>query len=225
MSPEPQALQQVLQTLENAATAAKRPVARLLAVSKTKPVEAIMALAEAGQTAFGENYVQEGVEKIQRLKALGLEWHLIGHLQSNKCRDVAEHFDWVESLDRARLIEPLNRFREGHGRPLDVLIQVNPDGEAGKSGCDPGRINELADRVANSPNLRLRGLMAIPEPADDRNVRRQTFQRLRGWFEQLQARYPEVDTLSMGMSDDFELAASEGATEVRIGSALFGARL
>ena len=184
-----------------------------------------MALAEAGQTAFGENYVQEGVEKIQRLKALGLEWHLIGHLQSNKCRDVAEHFDWVESLDRARLIEPLNRFREGHGRPLDVLIQVNPDGEAGKSGCDPGRINELADRVANSPNLRLRGLMAIPEPADDRNVRRQTFQRLRGWFEQLQTRYPEVDTLSMGMSDDFELAASEGATEVRIGSALFGARL
>lgn len=184
-----------------------------------------MALAEAGQTAFGENYVQEGVEKIQRLKALGLEWHLIGHLQSNKCRDVAEHFDWVESLDRARLIEPLNRFREGHGRPLDVLIQVNPDGEAGKSGCDPGRIDELADLVANSPNLRLRGLMAIPEPADDRDVRRQTFQRLRGWFEQLQARYPEVDTLSMGMSDDFELAASEGATEVRIGSALFGARL
>ncbi len=193
-------------------------------MSKTKPPEAIRVLAEAGQRAFGENYVQEAVEKIQLLQALGLEWHLIGHLQSNKCRDVAEHFDWVESLDRARLVEPLNRFREGHGQPLDVLIQVNPDGEAGKSGCDPAQIDALAALVAASPNLRLRGLMAIPEPADDRDVRRQTFQRLRGWFEQLQAQYPQVDTLSMGMSDDFELAASEGATEVRIGSALFGAR-
>ena len=224
MSPQAQALQQVLQTLENVAAAAERPVARLLAVSKTKPPEAIRALAEAGQRAFGENYVQEAVEKIRLLKPLGLEWHLIGQLQSNKCRDVAEHFDWVESLDRARLVEPLNRFREGQGRPLDVLIQVNPDGEAGKSGCDPAQIDTLAALVAQSPNLRLRGLMAIPEPSDDREVRRQTFRRLRGWFDQLRVTYPQADTLSMGMSDDYDLAASEGATEVRIGSALFGAR-
>lgn len=224
MRPQSQALQQVLQTLENVATAAERPVARLLAVSKTKPPEAIRALAEAGQRAFGENYVQEAVEKIQLLKPLGLEWHLIGRLQSNKCRDVAEHFDWVESLDRARLVEPLNRFREGHARPLNVLIQVNPDGEAGKSGCDPAQIAELAALVAQSPNLRLRGLMAIPEPNDDREVRRQTFRRLREWFEQLRLSYPQVDTLSMGMSEDFDLAASEGATEVRIGSMLFGPR-
>ena len=224
MRPEAQALQQVLQTLENVAAANERPVARLLAVSKTKPPEAIRALAEAGQRAFGENYVQEAVEKIRLLKPLGLEWHLIGHLQSNKCRDVAEHFDWVESLDRARLVEPLNRFREGQGRPLDVLIQVNPDGEAGKSGCDPLLIEALAALVAQSPNLRLRGLMAIPEPSDDREVRRQTFRRLRGWFDQLRANYSQADTLSMGMSDDYDLAASEGATEVRVGSALFGAR-
>lgn len=224
MRTESQALQQVLQTLENVAAAHERPVARLLAVSKSKPPEAIRALAEAGQTAFGENYVQEAVEKIQLLKPLGLQWHLIGHLQSNKCRDVAEHFDWVESLDRARLVEPLNRFREGQGRPLDVLIQVNPDGEAGKSGCDPAQIQALAALVAQSPNLRLRGLMAIPEPSDDCEVRRQTFRRLRGWFDQLRATHPQADTLSMGMSGDYELAASEGATEVRIGSALFGAR-
>lgn len=224
MRPEAQALQQVLQTLENVAAACERPVARLLAVSKTKPPEAIRALAESGQRAFGENYVQEAVEKIRLLKPFGLEWHLIGHLQSNKCRDVAEHFDWVESLDRARLVEPLNRFREGHGQPLNVLIQVNPDGEAGKSGCDPLQIEALAALVAHSPNLRLRGLMAIPEPSDDREVRRQTFRRLRGWFDQLRSTCPQADTLSMGMSDDYELAASEGATEVRIGSALFGAR-
>lgn len=225
MRPQSQALQQVLQTLENVAAASKRPVASLLAVSKTKPPEAIQALAQAGQRAFGENYVQEALEKIRQLQSLGLEWHLIGHLQSNKCRDVAEHFDWVESLDRMRLVEPLNRFREGHGRPLNVLVQVNPDGEAGKSGCDPAQIAELAVLVANAPNLRLRGLMAIPEPSEDREVRRQTFRRLRSWFELLQANHPQVDTLSMGMSDDYELAASEGATEVRIGSALFGARL
>lgn len=224
MNPQSQALQQVLQTLENVAAAAERPVARLLAVSKTKPPEAIRALAEAGQKAFGENYVQEALEKIRLLEPLGLEWHLIGHLQSNKCRDVAENFDWVESLDRARLVEPLNRFRAGNDRPLDVLIQVNPDGEAGKSGCDPAQIDALAALVAQAPNLRLRGLMAIPEPSDDREVRRQTFRRLRGWFDQLRGTYPQADTLSMGMSDDYDLAASEGATEVRIGSALFGAR-
>ena len=224
MQPANQALKQVLQTLENAALACKRPVPRLLAVSKTKPAEAVRALAAAGQRAFGENYVQEAVAKIQALRELGLEWHLIGHLQTNKCREVAEHFDWLQSLDRERLIAPLERFRAGHAQPLQVLIQVNPDGEAGKSGCAPEQIQALAEAVSRAPHLRLRGLMAIPEPTPDLDQRRATFQRLRTWFEQLQARYPQVDTLSMGMSGDFELAVAEGSTMVRVGTALFGRR-
>ena len=223
MSPQRQALQRVLQTLENVAAVTERPAARLLAVSKTKPPEAVRALAEAGQQAFGENYVQEAVAKMASLRDLSLEWHLIGHLQSNKCREAAAHFDWVQSLDRARLVEPLNRFREGHP-PLQVLIQVNPDGEAGKSGCAPEEIGALARLVAQAPNLRLRGLMAIPEPVADIERRRETFRRLRAWFDALRVDHPQADTLSMGMSADFELAAAEGATLVRIGSLLFGER-
>ena len=225
MSPPQQALQQVLQTLDNAARESGRPVARLLAVSKTKPAQAIATLAAAGQRAFGENYVQEGIGKIDALRDLGLEWHLIGHLQSNKCRDVASNFDWVQSLDRAKLVEPLSRFRLESGRPpLDVLIQVNPDGEAGKSGCAPKQIEDLARAIGAAPGLRLRGLMAIPEPTPDFEQRRRVFRQLRDWFEQLQSASPGVDTLSMGMSEDFALAAREGATMVRVGSALFGAR-
>jgi pyridoxal phosphate enzyme (YggS family) len=218
------ALQQVLKSLENAAALAERPSPRLLAVSKTMPPEAVRTLAGLGQRAFGENYVQEAVPKIQALADLGLEWHLIGHLQSNKCREVARHFDWLQTLDRLRLVAPLDRERAGHPRPLQVLIQVNPDGEAGKSGCDPGEIESLAAAVAAAPNLRLRGLMAIPEPHPDEAVRRATFRRLRGWFEALRSAHSGVDTLSMGMSGDYALAIEEGATMVRIGTALFGAR-
>ena len=217
------ALQQVLKSLENAAREAERPAPRLLAVSKTQPAEAVRGLADAGQRAFGENYVQEGVAKILALADPTLEWHLIGHLQSNKCRDVARHFDWLQSLDRLRLVAPLERERAGRP-PLQVLIQVNPDGEAGKSGCDPADIGALAEAVAAAPHLRLRGLMAIPDPHPDEAVRRATFRRLRGWFEALQATHPTVDTLSMGMSGDYALAIEEGATMVRIGTALFGAR-
>lgn len=217
------ALQQVLKSLENAAREAERPSPRLLAVSKTQPAEAVRGLADAGQRAFGENYVQEGVAKVQALADPSLEWHLIGHLQSNKCREVARHFDWLQSLDRLRLVAPLDRERAGRP-PLQVLIQVNPDGEAGKSGCDPADIEALAAAVVAAPNLRLRGLMAIPEPHPDEAVRRATFRRLRGWFEALQARHQDVDTLSMGMSGDYALAIEEGATMVRIGTALFGAR-
>jgi pyridoxal phosphate enzyme (YggS family) len=224
MQPPSQALQQVLQTLENAATAAQRPVPRLLAVSKTKPPEAVRALAAAGQSAFGENYVQEAVAKIQALRELDLEWHFIGHLQTNKCREVAEHFDWLQSLDRERLVAPLDRFRAGQAQPLQVLIQVNPDGEAGKSGCAPEQIGALAGAISRAPNLRLRGLMAIPEPTPDLGARRETFHRLRGWFDELRAQYPQVDTLSMGMSEDFALAVAEGSTMVRVGTALFGRR-
>ena len=217
------ALQQVLKSLENAAREAERPAPRLLAVSKTQPAEAVRGLADAGQRAFGENYVQEGVAKILALADPTLEWHLIGHLQSNKCRDVARHFDWLQSLDRLRLVAPLERERAGRP-PLQVLIQVNPDGEAGKSGCDPADIGALAEAVAAAPHLRLRGLMAIPDPHPDEAVRRATFRRLRGWFEALQATHPTVDTLSMGMSGDYALAIEEGATMVRLGTALFGAR-
>ncbi len=224
MQPPSPALQQVLLTLKNAAEAAQRPMPRLLAVSKTKPPEAVRALAAEGQRAFGENYVQEAIAKIQSLAELALEWHLIGHLQSNKCREVAEHFDWLQSLDRASLVAPLDRFRAGHSTPLQVLIQVNPDGEAGKSGCAPQQIDALAEAITRAPNLRLRGLMAIPEPTPDFEQRRATFARLRGWFEALQAKYPQVDTLSMGMSEDFALAVAQGSTMVRIGTALFGAR-
>jgi pyridoxal phosphate enzyme (YggS family) len=224
MDPQSQALQRVLQTLENVAAVTERPAARLLAVSKTQPAEAVRALAAAGQRAFGENYVQEGVAKIRELRDLGLEWHLNGHLQSNKCREAAAHFDWVQSLDRARLVEPLSRFREGQPQPLQVLVQVNPDGEAGKSGCAPAEIEALARLVADAPNLRLRGLMAIPEPVEDPQLRREIFRRLRSWFDALRRDFPQVDTLSMGMSADFELAAAEGATMVRIGTALFGER-
>ena len=224
MPPSCDVLQQVLKSLENAAREAERPTPRLLAVSKTQSADAVRSLAELGQRAFGENYVQEGVAKIQALADPALEWHLIGHLQSNKCREVARHFDWLQSLDRLRLVAPLDRERAGQPLPLQVLIQVNPDGEAGKSGCDPAEVAAIAAAVAAAPNLRLRGLMAIPEPHPDDAVRRATFRRLRGWFEALRAAHPGVDTLSMGMSEDYALAIAEGATMVRIGTALFGAR-
>ena len=224
MNAQRHALESVLQTLDNAASAAGRPAARLLAVSKTQPASAVAALASWGQRAFGENYVQEALAKIVALRGLDLEWHLIGHLQSNKCRDAAENFDWVQSLDRARLIEPLSRHRPGARPDLNILIQVNADGEAGKSGCAPAEIAALARAIAQAPRLRLRGLMAIPEPTPDFSRRRQTFRQLRAWFDELRGEFPDVDTLSMGMSEDFTLAIEEGATMVRIGSALFGPR-
>ncbi len=219
-----QALQGLSHALDNVAKRTGRPPASLLAVSKTQPAAAIEALAACGQRAFGENYVQEAAAKIAALQGLALEWHLIGHLQSNKCRDAARLFNWVQSLDRLGLVEPLNRSRDAGQPPLNVLIQVNPDGEQGKFGCAPDQIAELAAAVLAAPKLRLRGLMAIPEPSPDPGRRRQTFHQLRAWFDQLRAHCPSVDTLSMGMSEDFEMAAEEGATMVRIGSALFGPR-
>ena len=219
-----QAFEDIRRQLENAAEAAGRPVPALLAVSKTKPAADVAALAACGQRAFGENYVQEGRDKAGELANLGLEWHLIGHLQSNKCREAAESFDWVQSLDRERLVEPLNRHR-GHARPpLNVLVQVNVDGEASKSGCAPEQALALARAVASAANLRLRGVMGIGAPYPDFELRRASFRRLRGVYASLQVEFPGVDTLSMGMSEDFELAVAEGATMVRIGSRLFGPR-
>ena len=198
--------------------------AGLVAVSKTQPAGAVRALAALGQRAFGENYVQEALAKQRELADLDLEWHLIGPLQSNKCREAARHFDWVQSVDRAKLLPLLDRERPADRGPLNVLLQVNIDDEPSKSGCAPGDAMALADEAAALPRLRLRGLMAIPEPHPDEAHRRAAFARMRALFEALRARHPGCDTLSMGMSDDWPLAVAEGATLVRVGSALFGAR-
>ena len=195
----------------------------LLAASKTQPAEAIRAAAIAGVRRFGENYVQEGVAKRRELSDLDLEWHLIGPLQSNKCGLAAQHFDWVQSLDRAKLIPLLAAGRGDSTQPLDVLIQVNIDDEGSKSGCAPDQIAALAGEIVLHPSLRLRGLMAIPAPWPELRRRREAFQRMLALFEELKRHHP-VDTLSMGMSEDFEVALQEGATLVRIGSLLFGPR-
>ena len=218
------ALHDLLQHLENAARPTGRPRPRLLAVSKTQPAEAVAALAAAGQCAFGENYVQEALAKQQALAGLGLEWHLVGHLQSNKAREAATRFDWVQTVDRAKLVAALARHRPHGMASLNVLIQVNIDDEASKHGCQPGEVDALSGLVAAQPGLALRGLMAIPAPHPGAGTRRSAFRRMKSLFDALAAIHPEVDTLSMGMSDDLDLAIAEGATMVRIGTALFGAR-
>lgn len=196
----------------------------LLAVSKMQAASAIRALANAGQHRFGENYVQEAVAKRRELSDLALEWHLIGPLQSNKAVLAAQHFDWVQSLDRVKLVPLLARARASSAAPLNLLIQVNVDDEASKSGCAPADIAALAEAVASEPQLRLRGLMAIPAPDPDMARRRAAFARMKALFDELHRSHSGVDTLSMGMSEDFELALREGSTLVRIGTALFGAR-
>lgn len=196
----------------------------LLAVSKTRPAASVRGLAAFGQRAFGENYVQECLAKQRELADPGLEWHLIGPLQSNKAREVATHFDWLHSLDRVKLVALLDRARPPGRTPLNVLIQVNIDDEASKSGCTPEQIGALAAVVRTAPRLALRGLMAIPAPAADPRRRETAFVRMRALFEELRRDHADIDTLSMGMSEDFELAIACGATMVRVGSALFGAR-
>lgn len=180
--------------------------------------------AAAGQCAFGENYVQEGAEKVDALAGLGLEWHFIGPLQSNKTRLVANRFAWVHSIDRLKIAERLSAQRDAHLPPLEVCIQVNVSGEASKSGVAPGELPELAHAVAGLPRLRLRGLMAIPEPTSDVALQRARFATLRQLRDQLNADGLALDTLSMGMSDDLEAAIAEGSTMVRVGTAIFGSR-
>ena len=196
----------------------------LLAVSKTFGADAVRAAAAAGQRAFGENYIQEGVEKIAALRELGLMWHCIGPIQSNKTRLVAEHFDWVHTVDRLKIAERLSAQRPADRPPLNVCIQVNIDGGANKSGVAPGEALALARAVAALPQLKLRGLMSIPEIAPDFEAARAVHASARALFDQLNADGLGLDTLSMGMSDDLEAAIAAGSTTVRIGTAIFGSR-
>ena len=193
----------------------------LLAVSKTKPAAALREAAGAGLRDFGENYLQEALDKQPALADLPLVWHFIGPIQSNKTRAIASHFDWVHSVDRLKIAQRLAEQRPPERGPLNICLQVNVSGEASKSGCHPDELPALAAAVSRLPNLRLRGLMAIPEPTEDPASQRVAFARLRTLSEALNL---GLDTLSMGMSQDLEAAIAEGATWVRVGTALFGAR-
>jgi len=221
-------LQQVHQRIAGACAQAIRPVrsVTLLVVSKTFGAAAVREAVAAGEHRFGEDYVQEGVEKIAALAELRaqLEWHLIGPLQSNKTRVVAEQFDWVHSVDRLKVAQRLSEQRPAHLPPLQVCLQVNTSLEASKSGLRPGEVPEVAHAVAALPGLTLRGLMAIPEPAAGFEAQRVPHHALRELMQTLRAQGLALDTLSMGMSADLEAAIAEGATIVRIGSAIFGAR-
>ncbi|HDR1348048.1 TPA: YggS family pyridoxal phosphate-dependent enzyme [Pasteurella multocida] len=225
-----QNLAQIQQNIQHAVQQAKRPesAVKLLAVSKTKPVEDIYQAYQAGQTAFGENYVQEGVEKIQYFaqKNIPLEWHFIGPLQSNKTKLVAEHFDWLQTLDRKKIADRLNDQRPHYKKPLNVLIQINISDEDSKSGIQPNEMLDLAKQIQNLPHLCLRGLMAIPAPTDDLATQEQAFIQMHSLFEQLKQALPnaQIDTLSMGMTDDMASAIQCGSTMVRIGTAIFGTR-
>jgi pyridoxal phosphate enzyme (YggS family) len=227
MSLHEKAWQAACRRIDEATRAAGRPpgAVRLLAVSKTFPAAAVRTVHAAGQRAFGENYVQEAQDKQAALADLpDLEWHLIGPLQSNKARAAARAFDWIESVDRPRIAERLSAAREASASPLDVLVQVNVSGETTKSGVAPAEALGLARYVATLPNLRFRGIMGIPEPTGDVARLREQFRALRACFEACRDAGLSADTLSMGMSADLELAIAEGATEVRVGTAIFGER-
>ena len=225
-----QALETIHQKIQDATQLAHRPesAVTLLAVSKTKPNEAILEAYHAGQKAFGENYVQEGVDKIQYFEAqnIQLEWHFIGPLQSNKTRLVAEHFDWMQTLERAKIADRLNEQRPQGKPPLNVLIQINISDEASKSGIAPPDMLPLAEHICQLPHLRLRGLMAIPAPTNVLTEQQNAFTQMARLFDKLKAAFPnqQIDTLSMGMTDDMQSAIQCGSTMVRIGTAIFGAR-
>ena len=219
-------LHAVLDRIRAAEQRFQRPpgAVRLLAVGKTQPAAAIAALAAAGQRDFGENYFQEALDKMTELATLELEWHFIGPMQANKTRGIAEHFAWVHSVDRLKIAERLSAQRPDHLPPLNVCLQVNIDREPTKHGLDEAELAEVAHAVATLPRLRLRGLMAIPAPAAEFAVQRRPFAQLRKLRERLADAGLVLDTLSAGMSDDLEAAIAEGATLVRIGTALFGSR-
>jgi PLP dependent protein len=223
-------LQAVRERVAEAARAARRDPQEvaLLAVSKTFEADAVLEAAQAGQRAFGENYLQEALDKVAAVRAarpdLLLEWHFIGPLQSNKTRPIAEHFDWVHSVDREKIAQRLSEQRPVHLPPLNICLQVNISGEATKSGVLLEEALALAQRIAALPRLRLRGLMAIPEPEDNIELQRAPFHRLRQLRDTMREQGLALDTLSMGMSADMDAAIAEGATIVRVGTAIFGQR-
>jgi len=230
MSTIEEKLQAVRRAIAQAATEAGRPAdsVTLLAVSKTFGADAVLAAAAAGQTAFGENYLQEALDKIVAVRLAlpqaSLAWHFIGPIQSNKTRPIAEHFDWVHTVEREKIAARLSEQRPESLPDINICLQVNISGEASKSGVAPADLPALARAVAQLPRLRLRGLMAIPEPQADPALQRAAFAQLRELYEQLRAEGLPLDTLSMGMSADLQAAVLEGATIVRVGSAIFGAR-
>ena len=197
----------------------------LLAVSKKKPPEEILKAASLGISHFGENYFQEAIKKIERLRELNLKWHFIGSIQSNKTREIAQTFDWIQSLDREKIAVKLNEYRGNTLSALNVCVQVNLSGEETKSGVPINQAQDLCELVEELPNLKLRGLMAIPSPQPDFQLQRIKFRELSRKFDDLKTNHPNIDILSMGMSNDFEAAIAEGSTMVRLGTALFGARL
>lgn len=219
-------LQSVMNFIKLAEQQANRPQdsVQLLAVSKTWPASRLRELAEAGQTRFGENYLQEALEKIAALKDLALEWHFIGPVQSNKTREIAAHFDWAESVDRLKIAQRLSDQRPANLPPLNICLQVNIDNESSKSGVQPDKLMELAAAVSQLDNIRLRGLMVIPAIAETIEQQLDAFGRAQQLFSQLKTAHPDVDTLSMGMSADMQAAITQGSTMVRIGTALFGER-
>ena len=224
-----ESLSSARERLRAALSAADRPndAARLLAVSKTKPADMLRQAYMAGQRAFGENYLQEALEKQQALADLDdIEWHFIGALQSNKTRDVAEHFSWVHGVDREKIARRLSEQRPAELGAINVCLQLNVSGESSKSGVDLAALPALAESLLSLPNLRLRGLMALPAPSDDPQQQRHAFRQVADALAELQRRFPDapLDTLSMGMSNDLEAAILEGATIVRLGTAIFGSR-
>lgn len=219
-------LQNVLQQIRDAETAANRPPesVKLLAVSKTWPADKLRELALSGQQDFGENYLQEALGKISDLADLALTWHFIGPIQSNKTRDIAEQFDWVHSVDRLKIARRLSEQRADDLTPLNICLQVNIDAEDSKAGVSVDALMALATAVHKLPNLQLRGLMVIPQATDDIDAQHNAFSRSFQQYRALQSRFPNIDTLSMGMSGDLTAAVAEGSTMVRIGTALFGQR-
>jgi pyridoxal phosphate enzyme (YggS family) len=219
-------LQAVRDAISAAAFEAGRPTSeiKLLAVSKAFPLDALRAAYHAGQTSFAESYVQEALDKMAALRDLPIEWHYIGPIQSNKTRTIAENFMWVHSVDRLKIAERLSEQRPAHLPPLQVCLQVNISMEPSKSGATPDEAGALAHAIAKLPNMKLRGLMAVPAPSDDVAAQRRPFAQLRGLRDQLNRQGLQLDTLSMGMSHDFAAAIAEGATIVRIGTAIFGDR-
>ena len=223
-------LQAVQQQIADAAHTAQRPPSQiqLLAVSKTFDAHAVLDAARAGQRAFGENYLQEAIDKIaltqQLAPDLGLEWHFIGPIQSNKTRQIAQHFAWVHAVDRLKIAERLSEQRPANLPPLNICLQINISGEASKSGATPDQALDLAQQIARLPNLRLRGLMAIPEPLPTLELQRAPYRQMKLLQDQLNEHGLQLDTLSMGMSADLAAAILEGSTIVRIGSAIFGNR-